>query len=168
MIFEVPLICWDYSDISLLMMGHPNYLATVLLSSSLTGSNDAFYIHQRAPEIYTKTRMCVIGNFFCIVRYMDVAEANNYSRLTLKHRGIMVGRASTMRGLFNCSPQCYICMYRTTVLLSVQWRWCFFIGSTFDVTHLRNLIQIWRYCIYQDRICCGIRHRLKIGRASYC
>ena len=75
--FGIPLMCWEFSDVSLLSRFQPNLLVTVSLSSSLMGSNKALYIHPRALDISVKdtNMMHAPSPNFCMVSYIDVAEA---------------------------------------------------------------------------------------------
>ena len=43
MMFEIPFMCWEYSDVSLLMMVYTKHITIMLWIYSLTGSNDALY-----------------------------------------------------------------------------------------------------------------------------
>ena len=83
MIFEVPLVCCECIETLVLTRIYPNHLETISCSYYLTGSNYTFYIYPRALEMSVKSSMCVPGPNFWMVRYMDVADANNYSRLSV-------------------------------------------------------------------------------------
>ena len=67
-IFDVPLMCWEYIDALLIMRVKTNHLATFYCSSSLNRSNDTLYIHPTILELSMKARMCVPGTNFWMVR----------------------------------------------------------------------------------------------------
>ena len=84
MIFADPLVCWECRDTLLLMRVQPKNRDTMLWIYSLTGSNEALYIHPRALELYMKARVCDPGPICCMVRYIYVSAARNYSKFRMK------------------------------------------------------------------------------------
>ena len=84
MMFAVPLMCWECRYTLLLTRVHPNHCYTVSWISYLTGSNEALYIHPRELELSMKARMCDPGPNCWMLRYIDVANIRNYSKLSMK------------------------------------------------------------------------------------
>ena len=66
------------------MRVHTIHCDTVLWSSSLTVSNKALYIHIRALELSAKDMIYDPGPSCCIIGYIDVADARNYSNFFAK------------------------------------------------------------------------------------
>ena len=62
-----------------------NHIATALWSSYLIGSKNSLYINPRALKLSVKSRICVPGTNFWMVRWIDYDGARNYSTLSMKH-----------------------------------------------------------------------------------
>ena len=83
MMFSVPLICFEYRDVSLLMRTQPIHRATALYSSSFTRSKDALCIQSSALELSVNAKMCGPCTSFRIVVYIDIDGASNSNRLSV-------------------------------------------------------------------------------------
>ena len=82
--FEVPLMCWEFSEAQLLIRVHTKNIVTVLWISSLVGSNNALCIHTSSLELYMNSSTCVPGHNFCMVIQIDISHTRKYSRLINK------------------------------------------------------------------------------------
>ena len=58
MMFSVPLICWEYWDISLLTSVHRSQRATASWDYTFTGSRDALCIQSSVLELSVNANMC--------------------------------------------------------------------------------------------------------------
>ena len=58
MMFSVPLMCYEYMDVSLLTSVHPSHRATASWDPAFTGSKDALCIQVSAFELSVNARMC--------------------------------------------------------------------------------------------------------------
>ena len=61
MMFFVPLMCYEYRDVSLLTSVHPSHRATASWDYAFTGSKDDFCIQPSALELSVNSRMCEPG-----------------------------------------------------------------------------------------------------------
>ena len=84
LMFVYHLMCWECWETLLLMRFNPNHHDTVLWINSLTVSNEALYIHNRALELSTKDMMCNPDPSCWMVRYIDFSYAINSSRFSVK------------------------------------------------------------------------------------
>ena len=57
MMFSIPLMCCEYSDVSLLTSVHPSQWATESCDSAFTGSKDALFIQPSVLELYVNANM---------------------------------------------------------------------------------------------------------------
>ena len=63
---------------------YPSHSYTVSWISYLNVSNETLYIHPRALELSVKTGLCNPGPSCCMLRYIDVSDARNYSEFSVK------------------------------------------------------------------------------------
>ena len=56
--FYVPLMYFEYRDVSLLTRVHPSQRDTSLCDSAFNGSKDAFFIQPSAMELSVNYKMC--------------------------------------------------------------------------------------------------------------
>ena len=83
MMFEDPLIFCGCRNTYLLIKFQTKHRDTVSWSSSLTRSNEAFYIHSRDLELSVKAMMCDTGPICWMVRYIYFADARNSSKFIM-------------------------------------------------------------------------------------
>ena len=80
MIFSIPLMCYEYRDVSLLKRVQTTHQATALCDFTFTGSKDALCIHPSALELSVNTNMCEPCPRCRIVMYIDISDARNSNR----------------------------------------------------------------------------------------
>ena len=120
----------------------PNHYDTVSWSSSLTGSYETLYIHPRELELPVKDRMCDPGPSCFMVRYIDVDDARNSSRFSVKtpwNSGGMYQRHARNFSLYPTMPYPHASDHSLTVGAVNT---ILFIGALFDVTHWRILSRV--------------------------
>ena len=66
------------------MKVQPNHYDTVFWSSSLTASNEALFVHPILLELFVKSRRYEPGPSCWMIRYIDVTNARNSGRFSVK------------------------------------------------------------------------------------
>ena len=147
--FYLNLVSWECINAFVMVRVFLNKLVTELYGSSFIVSNHALYIHTRAPELSAKDRMCSPGTNCCMKRYIYVTDTSNYCRLIMKilwNSGWIYHHHARPLSMYPLIAYQYASEHSVTICAVKS---MLFIGPPFNVTHWRNLIQIWISCLFQ-------------------
>ena len=129
------------------MSVQPNHRATVLWTSSFTGSKYALYILPRALELYVKARTWSPCLSFWIFVYIDTKEARNSSSFSVSttfHLGSMYQSHSMPLSLYPLIPYFQASYHNATFEFI---KTMFLVGNSLYVTNWRIFIRSCRSCI---------------------
>ena len=119
MMFSVPLMCFEYRDVSLLTSIHRSQHTTALWDSAFTGSKDMLCIQSSALELSVNAKMCDLCPIFRMLMYMVTADASNLRRFNMSFPCHAAGIIHRHARPFFCIPQCHIHRRLTIALLMV-------------------------------------------------
>ena len=155
MMFYVPLLCFEYRDVSLLKSVHPSQRSGASWDSTFTGSKDALCIHLSALELSVNKHMCDSCPICIMVMQMITADARNSSRFNVSlpchAAGILHCHARQFQ-LYPLMPYSQASEHSVTDDLT---KIMLLIGTPLVVTCWRNLIHSWRSSRCHSQSGCG-------------